>query len=177
MLHIHAPLLASEALETRNPDTGLLTWEIDDRGFSLKLIQLLPDFVRAVYESHNFPRDAIEDIARHCVFGSIAINTSNKSLHYRVTDWYALTANREKYSIKTKSQWIEDWRKIGIRYSWTLLPAEQTFEIGDWSQGFTTIKVPREESFDLIYSWSLDGNKHEGKIKNMSCAPVKLETR
>ena len=97
-------LLASEAQQTRNPDSGLFTWEIVDRGFSLKLIQLLPDFIRAVYESHDFPREAIEDIASYCVFGTIAINTSNMSLFYRVADWCALTADGEKYPLKTKSQ-------------------------------------------------------------------------
>lgn len=168
-------LLASEAQQIKNPDSGLFTWKIDDRGFSLELIQLLPDYIRAIYESHGFPREAIEDIASYCVFGTIAINTSDTSLFYRVADWYAMTADGVKHTLKTKSQWVDEWRKMGIRYSWTILPAEQTFEIGDWGQGFTTIKLPREKTFKLIYSWNLEGEKFVGEIKNIRCAPISLQ--
>ena len=43
---------------------------------------------------------------------------------------------------------------MGIRYPWTILPAEQLLETGDWGQGFTTIKLSSEEEFDLIYRWN-----------------------
>lgn len=175
LMYFQPSLLASDVQKTKNPNSGLLSWKIDSRGFSLELIQLLPDFVRAIYGSHEFPREAIEDIASYCVFGTIAINTSDKSLFYRVSDWYALTPDGEKHTIKTKNQWLDEWRKMGIRYSWTILPAEQTFETGDWSQGFTTIKLPRDESFDLVYNWKLNGENYVGKISNMSCAPISLE--
>ena len=33
----------------KNKDSGLLTWASDENGFSIELIQLLPDFVRAIY--------------------------------------------------------------------------------------------------------------------------------
>ena len=168
-------LLASEVQQIRDPDSGLFTWRIDDHGFHLELTQLLPDYIRAIYGSHGFPSEAIEDIASYCVFGTIVINTSDSSLFYSVADWYAVTADGVKHTFKTKTQWLDEWRKMGIRYSWTILPAEQTFEIGDWSQGFTTIKLPREEPFDLIYSWDLEGEKKLGKIKNLRCAPIDLQ--
>ncbi len=167
-------VLAGDVQQIKNPETGLLTWKIDDRGFSLELIQLLPDFVRAVYGSHDFPPEAIEEIADYCVFGTIVINTSGKRLSYRVSDWHAMTADGKRQPLKNKTQWVDEWRKMGIRYSWTILPAEQTFEVGDWSQGFTTVKLPRENPFDLIYSWSVDGKEYVGKIKNMRCAPERL---
>jgi len=174
LLFTQHSLLAGEVQQTRNPDSGLLSWKIDDQGFSLELIQLLPDFVRAVYGSHKFPPEAVEEIANYCVFGTIAINSSDKSLSYRVADWHALMADGKKHSLKTKTQWVDEWRKLGIRYSWTILPAEQTFEVGDWSQGFTTVKLPREKPFDLIYSWNLEGKNYVGKIKNIRCAPENL---
>ena len=49
------------------------------------------------------------------------------------------------------------------------------FEVGDWQQGFTTIKVPRDQHFDLNYRWTLDGVAHTGTLKNLSCAPATLE--
>ena len=121
--------------------------------------------------------EAIEDIASYCVFGTIVRNTSDTSLYYSVADWYAETADGVKHTFKTKTQWLDEWRKMSIRYPWTILPSEQTFEIGDWSQGFTTIKLPREEPFDLIYSWNLDGEKKLGKIKKIRCAPISLQNK
>ncbi len=170
-------LLASEAQQIRNPDSGLLSWRIDDQGFSLELIQLLPDYIRAIYGQHGFPREAIEDIASYCIFGTKVINTSDTSLFYSIADWYAVTADGVKHTFKTKTQWLDEWRKVDIRNSWTILPAEQTFEIGDWSQGFTTIKLSREEPFDLIYNWNLEGEKIVGKIKNMRCGPSNLQDK
>lgn len=164
-------LLAGETRQTKDPQTGLLRWKFAGEGISLELIQLLPDFVRAVYGSHDFPPEAIEEIAGYCIFGTILINTTDKPLTYRVADWHAITADGKKYSLKTKTQWVGEWRKLGIRYSWTILPAEQTFEAGDWAQGFTTVKLPRDKPFDLVISWELEGKKHAGKIKNVRCAP------
>jgi hypothetical protein len=170
-------LLASEAQQTRDPDSGLFSWRIDNQGLRLELMQLLPDYIRAIYGSHGFPSEAIEDIASYCVFGTIVRNTSDTSLYYSVADWYAETADGVKHTFKTKTQWLDEWRKMSIRYPWTILPSEQTFEIGDWSQGFTTIKLPREEPFDLIYSWNLDGEKKLGKIKKIRCAPISLQNK
>lgn len=167
-------LFASEVQQISDPDSGLFTWRIDNQGFRLELTQLLPDYIRAIYSSHGFSSEAIEDIASYCVFGTIASNTSDTSLFYSVADWYAVTAGGVKHTFKTKTQWLDEWRKMGIRYSWTILPTEQTFDIGDWSQGFTTIKLPREKPFDLIYSWKLEGEKYTGKIKNIRCAPINL---
>lgn len=174
LLFFSLPALAGGVQQIKNPETGLLTWKVNDSGFSLELIQLLPDFVRAVYGSHEFPPEAVEEIADFCVFGTIIKNTSDKRLFYRVPDWYAMTADGKRQPLKNKTQWVDDWRKMGIRYSWTILPAEQTFEVGDWSQGFTTVKLPREKPFDLVYSWSLEGKNYVGKIKNVYCAPENL---
>ncbi|QMU61308.1 MAG: hypothetical protein GKR92_06195 [Gammaproteobacteria bacterium] len=140
-------------------------------------MQLLPDYIRAIYGSHGFPSEAIENIASYCAFGTIVRNTSETSLSYRVKDWYAETADGVKHTFKTKTQWLDEWKIMNIRYSWTMLPSEQTFNIGDWSQGFTTIKLPHEEPFDLIYSWNLDGEKIMGKIKSLRCAPISLQNK
>ena len=48
------------------------------------------------------------------------------------------------------------------------------FEVGDWQQGFTTVKLPRDTLFDFTYSWTLDKIEHSATIKNMSCAPDSL---
>ena len=168
-------VFATKTRVTKNPDSGLLAYSVEDEGISIELIQLLPDFVRAIYTSHNFPKAEVEDIASYCVFGTILRNTSDGKMSYRVADWRSLGEDGVERPIKTKTQWIEQWRRAGVNFSWTLLPDSGDFEVGDWQQGFTTVKQPRGSAFDLIYSWKLNGEDHVGRFENMRCAPEKLE--
>jgi hypothetical protein len=173
---LHTQVQAAEVTIRQNNASGLLTWTAKDDGFSIELIQLLPDFVRAVYGKHGLPADEVERIAAYCDFGTIIQNTSQQQLSYRVSDWRYIDKNGKAYPVKTKAQWLEEWRKAGITFAWTLLPGSGDFGVGDWQQGFTTIKIDRNEKFDLVYTWTLDGKKHQGKIENMSCAPASLST-
>ena len=173
---LHAQVQAAEVTVQKNNASGLLTWTSKDNGFSIELIQLLPDFVRAVYDKHGLPADEVERIAAYCDFGTIIQNTSQQQLSYRVSDWRYIDKSGKAYPVKTKAQWLEEWRKAGVTFAWTLLPGSGDFGIGDWQQGFTTIQIDRNEKFDLVYTWTLDGKKHQGKIENMSCAPASLST-
>ena len=179
LLFLSAAASAGEVSVHKNETTGLLTWTVKDNGFTLELIQLLPDFIRAIYAKHNFPPDEIERAASYCMFGSILKNTSKTNMSYRVADWRYVPKNQkgeagEALPVKTKTQWLEEWKKAGITFSWTLLPDSGDFAVGDWQQGFTTIKLPRESEFDLIYKWKLDGVAHTGTIENLKCAPESL---
>ncbi len=166
--------VASNVTIHKNETSGLLTWTAEDMGFSIELIQLIPDFIRAIYAKHNFPAEEVERAASYCMFGTILKNTSKQHLSYRVKDWSYRTRDGKKYPVKTKTQWLEEWRKAGILFSWTLLPDVGEFAVGDWQQGFTTIKLARESEFDLIYTWQLDGVAHTGVLKNLKCAPESL---
>ena len=173
------PVYAAQVSIHKNETTGLLTWTAEDNGFQIELIQLLPDFIRAIYKKHNFPDVEVERAAGYCVFGTILKNTSNQYMSYRVKDWrYRAKADDGTYEkalpVKTKTQWLQEWRKAGITFSWTLLPDEGEFAVGDWQQGFTTVKLPREAEFDLIYRWQLDGVEHEGVLDGLKCAPEEL---
>ena len=175
-----SPVYATQVSVHKNETTGLLTWTAEDKGFQIELIQLLPDFIRAIYEKHNFPDAEVERAAGYCVFGTILKNTSNQLMSYRVKDWrYRAKAEDGSYGkalpVKTKTQWLEEWRQAGVTFSWTLLPDEGEFAVGDWQQGFTTVKLPREAEFDLIYRWQLDGVEHEGVLKGLKCAPEELD--
>lgn len=172
---ISTQLHAAEVSIHKNEQSGLLTWSSEDEGFSIELIQLLPDFVRAVYAKHDFPKNELEHIASYCVFGSILKNTSQQQLTYKVKEWTYTDPQGKTHPVKTKSQWLDEWRKAGITFSWTLLPDDVVFNVGDWQQGFTTIKLPRESNFDLTYKWTLDGVAHSGILKNLSCAPENIE--
>lgn len=174
MCPLGTQVLAAEVTIHKNDASGLLTWSSKDNGFSIELIQLDPDFVRAVYGKRDFPAEERERIAGYCVFGSIIQNTSQQQLSYRVSDWRYVDKSGKARPVKTKAQWLEEWRKVGITFAWTLLPESGDFGIGDWQQGFTTIQIDRNEKFDLVYTWTLDGEKHQGRIENMSCAPASL---
>lgn len=174
LLLLASGVQATQTSVYKNETTGLLTWTVDDEGFKIELIQLIPDFVRAIYAKHHFPKEEVERAAAFCVFGTILKNTSNQHLSYRVSDWRYQTKDGKQHPVKTKTQWLEEWRKAGIKFSWTLLPDIGEFSVGDWQQGFTTIKLPRETTFDFIYKWQLDGVAHTGVIKNVRCAPESL---
>ncbi len=176
------PLSANEVTVHKNATTGLLTWQVEDEGFSIELIQLIPDFVRAIYSKHNFPQDEVERVASsYCVFGTILKNTSSQSMHYRVADWRYRTGGGKVRAVKTKTQWLEEWQKKGITFSWTLLPDSGDFAVGDWQQGFTTIELSddmtRESVFDFIYTWKLGERSYSGTIKGLRCAPAQLDLK
>lgn len=168
---------AAKITAQKNDESGLYSWVAESEGFSIELIQLLPDFVRAIYMAHDFPDSEVEEIASYCVFGSIIKNTSDKQLDYDVADWYYTDSEGKQYSIKTKSEWLAQWRKAGVTFSWTLLPDKGTFYEGDWQQGFTTIKLPRESEFTMTYKWSLDGTEYTDQFEGLRCAPEKLAER
>ncbi len=165
---------AAKITAQKNEESGLYSWVAESEGFSIELIQLLPDFVRAIYMAHDFPATEIEEIAGYCVFGSIIKNTSRQQLDYDVASWYYTDEHGKNHPIKTKSEWIGQWRKAGVTFSWTLLPDKGTFYEGDWQQGFTTVKLPRDSKFTLTYKWSLDGTEHSDIFEGLRCAPEQL---
>lgn len=168
------PSLAAKITTQQNEASGLYSWVAESDGFSIELIQLLPDFIRAIYMSHDFPAAEVEDIASYCVFGTVIKNTSGQELYYDVADWYYTDSNGNEHSLKTKSDWIEQWQKAGVAFSWTLLPDKGTFYEGDWQQGFTTVKLPRESAFTLIYKWSINDTEYTDIFEGLRCAPENL---
>jgi hypothetical protein len=163
---------AAEVQQHRDADSGLLSWSVEEPGLSLQLVQMLPDYVAAVYSSRGLPTTVLESIAAYCVFGTIVTNTSTTQVSYRVADWRYLTPDGREHRIKTKTQWLDEWKQMGVAYRWSILPDDQTFEPGDWSQGFTTIALPPDSVLTLVYSWSYQNETHEGRIEGLRCAPA-----
>ncbi|WP_198264085.1 hypothetical protein [sulfur-oxidizing endosymbiont of Gigantopelta aegis] len=46
--------------------------------------------------------------------------------------------------------------------------------MGDWQQGLTTIKLPRNSEFDFIYKWHINDVAHTATLKNISCTADSL---
>ena len=171
LLTLSIPAHAANISVQTNEATGLKSFVAESEGFSIELIQVLPDFIRAIYMSHDFPKAEIDDIAGNCVFGTVIKNTSEQALTYDVSEWYYTDSQGNNHPVKTKTQWLDQWRKAGVTFSWTLLPDKGTFYVGDWQQGFTTIKLPRESEFTLTYKWTLDGKPYSDIFEGLSCAP------
>ena len=167
----------STALAERivNPDTGLSSWEVTAPSFSLELVQVLPDYVRAVYASRGLPQAIIDKVSSYCVFGTILKNTGDTALSYNVADWRFVTADGRSHAARTKTEWVSEWRDMGVAFRWSLLPEAQTYAPGDWGQGFTTVALPPGTVLDLHYSWQQDGVEHTGMIEEVSCAPADIE--
>jgi hypothetical protein len=160
--------------ETTNPASGLSSWKTVDQAFSLELVQLLPDFVRAVFEAKGMPGNVIEAVSGYCVFGTIIRNRADTPLSYDMRDWRYVTADGVEHRAKPKSDWVREWRDQGIAFRWSLLYEAQTYAVGDWGQGFTTVNLPPGTHFDLHYNWQQAGKSHERIIRNMHCAPAVL---
>ena len=172
------PLAAvADVTSQEDPDTGLLSWHVKDNGFDMQLLQVLPDYVRAVYESRGLPQAIIDSMDGYCVFGTILRNRSDAPIRYDVADWRYITPDGKSHGVKTKDEWVAQWRKLGVPFAWSILPTEQTFQPGDWGQGFTTVKLPHDSTFHLRYSWSQHGETHTGTIEDMRCAPAEPPAR
>ena len=153
-----------------------MRWRTEYQGFGLELIQLLPDSIRAMYSARGLPEHVIEHMASFCVFGTIARNLTEYPLAYRVATWRYRTPDGELHPLKTKSVWLQEWQGQGLSFSWSVLPDDLEFAPGDWAQGFTTIALPRDIPFDLIYRWTIDGVEHEAVIPQMRCPPLEAGT-
>lgn len=160
---------AAEMTVTQNPDSGLNTYKRSDRGFSIELIQLLPDFVQATYASRDLPPAIFESMRGYCIFGTVARNETDAPLSYRVADWRFVTPDGKRHRLRTKSEWIAVWAKLGADFSYSILPDDMTFEEGDWAQGFTTPKVAAGTRFDLIYTWRQHGKTYTGTMRHLAC--------
>lgn len=162
------------AVETFTDETsGLISWKAQHPGFSLQFIQLLPDYVRAMFSARGLPQEVVELMAAYCVFGTVIKNESGDALGYRVADWRYVTADGQAHPVKTKTQWLKEWQDMGVAFRWSLLPAEQQFSPGDWSQGFTTLPLAPGTIFTLSYQWTQQGKTHTGSFKQLQCAPDK----
>jgi len=173
LLATAGPLPQSHAaVETvTDESSGLLSWKAQHPGFSLQFIQLLPDYVRAVYGARGLPKEVVDLMASYCIFGTIIKNESGESLGYRVADWRYITADGQSHPIKTKTQWLQEWQDMGVAFRWSLLPDDQQFAPGDWSQGFTTLPLSPGTTFKLSYQWTQQDKTHEGIFEDLQCAP------
>lgn len=167
------PLGACSSVQRQvNPESGLSSWKTSGDALSLELLQVVPDYVRAVYSARGLPQAIVDAVSSYCVFGTILHNTTQQPLSYRVAEWRYITPDDVRHRIKTKSEWVSEWRDMGVAFRWSLLPDDQTYNVGDWGQGFTTIGLKPGDHFDLEYSWRQGDTTVTRTIREVQCAPV-----
>lgn len=168
------PQAASSGVQQQvNPESGLSSWKTTGDALDLELLQVVPDYVRAAYSARGLPQEIVDAVSGQCVFGTILRNTTQQPLAYRVADWRYITPDGVRHPIKTKSEWVSEWSAMGVAFRWSLLPDDQTFNAGDWGQGFTTIGLQPGDRFDLEYSWRQGEVTFTRTIREVRCAPVK----
>lgn len=165
-----APIASAASHMTKDQHTGLLSWQAEKGGFSLSLQQLRPDNISAMYEGMGASQTVVKRIAAYCVFGTDAKNLGSAPISYNVASWRAITPDGVHHRLRTKVGWQKIWKKLGVDYGLTIFPAAQTFQPGDWGEGFTTIKLPPETKFNLSYTWSEHGKTYKGTMVGLQCA-------
>ncbi len=160
-------------ISQRDPKSGLLTWTNTQDGFSLSLQQLTPDNVRAIYEGMGASPANVDRIANYCVFGTDARDNAGSAITYDVATWRAVTRNHIRHRLRSKRGWQRIWRAQGVDYGFSIFPAQQTFQPGDWGEGFTTIKLKPGTRFNLIYHWTDHGHTHTATLRHVQCADRK----
>jgi hypothetical protein len=169
-------MVTAGATETsRDPETGLESWQIEMRGIQVRLTQINPDQVRAFYQARGFTPEQAEDYASSCVFMTVVRNISAIPIEHRLADWRYVTDDGRERTIRSKTEWDQTWISRGvaesarIAFSWAQFPATQTFYAGDWNQGMTTYQLPRGSRFNLIVRWRAGQVGRETTLENVRC--------
>jgi hypothetical protein len=171
LLLMASPLIVqAEAKPENSKPQKKSEWFSEQGGFSIKLVPVNRDYSRAVFYARGMPAEVVEEMANYCVFGTIVKNLSAKPLSYDMSTWRAVTVDGVEHRMKLKSTWIQEWQAKGVGFRWLLLAEAQTFEEGDWIQGFSTVKLAPAAIFDLHYSWSRGEQVFYSKLEGVTCA-------
>ncbi|MDE2131069.1 MAG: hypothetical protein KGJ74_15605 [Betaproteobacteria bacterium] len=161
---------AADAAPSAAASAAQPSWTNAGHSFTVQLIQLGPDNVRAFYDNMGYPPKAIDAIAKVCVFGTSIHNQTKVSITYDVADWRAVTPDGQQHPLITKTQWLARWKELGLSSDWSILPPQQTLQPGDWAQGFTTVDLPRGARFKLVYFWKEHGTQRRATLAGPQCA-------
>jgi len=167
---------AASATEfSQAPDTGLATWQVETDGVRVRLSQLGHDQIQAFYQARGFTAEQSRFYDESCIFMTVMGNDSSETIEHQLSDWRYVPAGGQPLPIRSKPEWDDIWKKMGVKqsariaFNWAQFPQAQTFSPGDWNQGMTTYQLPRGQAFDLIFKWRSAGREHMGKLENVRC--------
>ncbi len=167
---------ADATRHSRDPATGAETWEWRGADVALSLTQILPDQVRGFYGARGFDADAVDAIARHCVFQTVMRNASAAGeVAPQLADWRFITAQGE-HPLQLNRDWQAEWDGRGIvpaarlAFEWAQFPPDQNFARGDWNMGMTLYPLAPGSRFDLRFVWKVNSATHTGLMRGVRCA-------
>lgn len=156
-------------------DTGLSTWEVDNKGVHLRLTQISPEQARAFMLNRGMDKQSVEEFAHTCVYMTVVRNEGKQPIEHNLAYWHYVPAGRQPRTMLDKHGWLSRWlprnfsKPVKLAFEWSQFPSEQTFAPGDWNQGMTTFELPAGSRFDVLYRWKQNGKLHEGKLQNVQC--------
>jgi len=161
---------------TVDQKTNIETWQLQDDGVEVLLIQISPDQARGFFLARGFKRVDVDYYAASCVFATVVKNQSSAPISYRLADWRYAKPGGAPRKLKLKEDWLREWKQRGvsqsarIAFEWSQHPDAQTLEPNDWNQGMTTYQVPHGSRFDLIVKWKRGAKNYEDTIRSIRCA-------
>lgn len=162
---------------TVEPQSGLESWSWKGSGIDITLNQRLPDQTRAYFLGRGFSAAQAEEIAAACVFQAIIRNQSaTAQLSLNLAEW-RVTAGDSAKPVRLEAEWQTRWQQqevdtaARVAFRWSLFPATQQFEPGDWNMGMVTMGLPHDTRFALALRWQSGKEAHEFRFPELRCAP------
>ncbi|VAW76211.1 hypothetical protein MNBD_GAMMA12-1862 [hydrothermal vent metagenome] len=155
-------------------------WELNEKGIRFRLVQRLPDQIRAFFLKRGFSLKYAELIAQSCVFQTVfhnqALMGSKQNITYDQNQW-VLLRGKIKSKMKTREDWGQFWAATSVKMSakiafkWSMLPSKQIYQPEDHNWGLSIFNFKPGVKFSLKMSWR-QGNVLKTKIiPNIICAP------
>jgi hypothetical protein len=166
----------AEIQHTIDPKTNIESWQMQDNGIEVTLIQIGSDQARGFFLARGFKRADVDYYAASCVIATVVKNRSSSPISYRLANWRYEKGDGVARKLKPKDDWLREWKQRGvsssarIAFEWSQHPAGQTLEPGDWNQGMTTYQVPHGSRFDLTVKWKVGKSNYVDTIKDIRCA-------
>jgi hypothetical protein len=172
--------LLADVIKKADSETGLKSWQFEEGGVTLEIIQRLPDQTRAFFQGRGFSVQIADDIANSCVFQVIGRNDlqgkRSASLSFVLKQWRTKHRSTE-HPIKLQETWDREWseRSVSmasrIAFRWAMFPTEQFFASeGDYGWGMVSFGLEPGSEFDLHLFWTLNGHKYDAWVNNIECA-------
>lgn len=174
--HSRAARAAEQAQPVEDPAAVRPDWQTADRGAMLGVSRLSPGQVHAFYRARGFDSEAAAEYAAACVFQMVLRNdAAGGTLASRLADWRIRTAAGTQRFVPLEA-WEREWSRRGvseaarIAFRWAQFPAVQDFAPGDWIMGMVALTPRPKGTFELDYTWSIDGISHRGTLRGLECA-------
>ncbi len=166
-----APVIAQEGLPEPLP---VRRWS--KGALSGELQPLLFDQTRAFFSARGFGNKTAETLVQNgCVFrSSIGNRGDGPTAALDLSDWRVETRDGSGRP-KLRSDWDPEWQAAGvgsqarIAFRWALFPDAQAFAPGDYNWGMITFGLAPGTRFDLVITWTEDGNVRETKLGGLEC--------